>query len=270
MNNYLRSVGKASLLAAALGTSYFAQAKTADEDVVDMSDPLAVFTQVGAGFTDKGLNLKLGQAYDTGDVTTAGMNVLEVKGGMGDAFGWRGKNTTDNSIDYFRYRNFSVDLTKLVGAQIDFNYNLQKNLVAEESADLSYSLIKALKPMGAFSLYPLAGVGVSIGNNAIEDDGTIDSGYSIMGTYGLLGMYAKYQVTDKLWLNYNPFWLTTISGSDNYKDNYYGAGNSHVLTHEFAASYQFTPRFNIRYFANWNNNVDFIDGDHRIEFNYQI
>ena len=270
MNNNLHVVGKASLIAATLSVSFLAHAKTADEDVVDMSDPLAVFTQIGAGLTDKGLNLKVGQTYDTGDVTTAGMNVLEVKGAMGDAFGWRGKNTTDNSIDYFRYRNFSVDLTKLVGAQIDFNYNLQRNLVSEESADLSYSFIKALKPMGAFSLYPLAGAGISIGNNAIEDDGSIDSGYSLMGTYGILGMYAKYQVTDKIWLNYNPFWLTTISGSDNYKDNYYGDGNNHVLTHEFAASYQITPRFNIRYFANWNNNVDFIDGDHRIEFNYQI
>ncbi len=270
MNTTLRFATKPLVLAALASLSLYAQAKTDDADVVDMSDPLAVFTQVGAGITDKGINLKLGQAYDTGNPTTAGMNVLELKGAMGDAFGWRGKNTTDNSIDYFRYRNFSVDLTKLLGAQIDFNYNMQKNLVAEQSADLSYSFIKALKPMGAFSLYPLAGAGLSIGNNALEDDGTIDSGYSLMGTYGIVGMYAKYQITDKIWLNYNPFWLTTISGSDNYQDNYYGQGNSHVFTHEFAASYQFTPRFNIRYFANWNNNVDFIDGDHRIEFNYQI
>jgi len=53
----------------------------AEDDVQDMSDPLAVYTQVGAGYTDKGINLKVGQAYDTGSDLTAGMNVIEVKGG---------------------------------------------------------------------------------------------------------------------------------------------------------------------------------------------
>ena len=71
-------------------------------------------------------------------------------------------------------------------------------------------------------------------------------------------------------LNYNPFYLSTLSGSNNYKDNAYGIGNDSILLHEFAASYQINPRLNIRYFANWNENVDFSDGDHRIEFNYQL
>jgi hypothetical protein len=57
---------------------------------------------------------------------------------------------------------------------------------------------------------------VSVGENAIEDDGSIDSGYSIMGIYVLVGMYSKFQISDKIWLNYNPFWLTTISGSETY------------------------------------------------------
>ncbi len=242
----------------------------ADDDVQDMSDPLAVYTQVGAGYTDKGINLKVGQAYDTGSDLTAGMNVFEVKGILGDVFGWRSKKTLDDSVDSFRFRNFGVTLANGRAAQLDVNYSLQPSLVAEETVDISYSLIQALPAFGDFSLYPLAGVGVSIGNNALEDDGTIDSGYSIMGLYGLVGMYSKYQLTSKIWLNYNPFWLSTISGSDNYTDNYYGQDNSHILTHEFAVSYQFTPRFNLRYFANWNENVDFLDGDHRLEFNYQL
>ncbi len=56
-----------------------------DADVQDMSDPLAVYTQAGLGYTDKGLNLKIGQTYDTGSDTTMGMNVVEVKGFAGDA-----------------------------------------------------------------------------------------------------------------------------------------------------------------------------------------
>ncbi len=251
-------------------TSASVVAQEPQSDVQDMSDPLAVYTQAGVGYTDKGINLKVGQTYDTKDPLTAAMNIIEVKGALGDAFGWRGQNTTNNSIDSFRFRNFGANLQTGLANQLDINYTLKPNLVAEESADISYSFIQALPKMGPVNLYPLAGAGVSIGNNALEDDGTTDSGYSIMGTYGLIGMYGKLQLTDKIWLNYNPFWLTTISGSDTYKDNYYGRGDSHLLTHEFAASYQITPRFNVRYFANWNTNVDFLDGDHRIEFNYQI
>ncbi|MED5511922.1 MAG: hypothetical protein VYB81_04160 [Pseudomonadota bacterium] len=252
-----------------IGVSFSSYADN-QKEVQDMSDPLAVYTQIGFGTTNKGLNLKGGQAYDTGIATTAGMNVIEVKGIYGDALGWESDSKTTDSIDSFRFRNFSVDLSSMSATQIDANYNLNANLVADESMDVSYSFIKALKPMGRFTFYPLAGVGASLGENTLEDDGSRDSGYSIMGAYGLVGMYAKVTINDKIWLNYNPFWLTTIGGSDNYKDHYYGLNQSHILTHEFAASYQINPRMNLRYFANWNENLDFVDGDHRLEFNYQL
>ena len=252
-----------------IGVSFSSYADN-QKEVQDMSDPLAVYTQIGFGTTNKGLNLKVGQAYDTGIATTAGMNVIEVKGIYGDALGWESDSKTTDSIDSFRFRNFSVDLSSMSATQIDANYNLNANLVADESMDVSYSFIKALKPMGRFTFYPLAGVGASLGENTLEDDGSRDSGYSIMGAYGLVGMYAKVTINDKIWLNYNPFWLTTIGGSDNYKDHYYGLNQSHILTQEFAASYQINPRMNLRYFANWNENLDFVDGDHRLEFNYQL
>lgn len=286
----------------AMTPAYYAQAEDApapaqqeaqaaapqEKEIQDMSDPLAVFTQVGAGYTDKGINLKIGQTYDTGNPETAGMNIIELKGIMGEAVGWRSKDGSiqaDDSIDSFRFRNFSVLLPKGRGTQIDMNYQVEGNpLVADQTADISYSFIQALPEMGPLTLYPLLGAGVSIGENAIEDDperytdenGVVqerqdrDSGYSIMGTYGVVGMYSKLAITDKFWLNYNPFWLSTISGSDTYKDNYYGLNNNNILTHEFAASYQITPRFNVRYFANWSEETDFADGDHRIEFNYQL
>ena len=252
-----------------IGVSFSSYADN-QKEVQDMSDPLAVYTQIGFGTTNKGLNLKVGQAYDTGIATTAGMNVIEVKGIYGDALGWESDSKTTDSIDSFRFRNFSVDLSSMSATQIDANYTLNANLIADESMDVSYSFIKALKPMVRFTFYPLAGVGASLGENTLEDDGSRDSGYSIMGAYGLVGMYAKITINDKIWLNYNPFWLTTIGGSDNYKDHYYGLNQSHILTHEFAASYQINPRMNLRYFANWNENLDFLDGDHRLEFNYQL
>ncbi len=232
------------------------------EEYQDMSDPLAVYTQAGIGYTDKGLNLKVGQTYDTGSDTTMAMNVVELKGIAGETLGLRDNNepmysAVDNSIDSFRFRNFKVDLTNGRGTQIDVNYNVDK-----ETADASYSMLQALPKWGALQLYPLAGVGVTLANDA-------ERGYEIPGTFGVVGMYSKVELTEKVWLNYNPMWLTTLSGSDEYKNQYY-AGESNIFTHEFALSYQINPRANVRYFANWNDKVSFGDGDHRIEFNYQF
>lgn len=236
----------------------------ADEvtDVQDMSDPLAVFTQLGAGVADRGINLKMGQTFDTGSDTTMGMNVLEVKGIYGDALGFR-DNTVD-SVDSVRLRHVNVDLINGRGAMLDADYNFN-----DEVGNLSYSLIQALPALGPVQFFPLAGAGVTLANNALGDDGQVISGYSMPGTFALVGTYSKIDITDKIWLNYNPMWLTSLSGSDVYKNHAF-EGDSSVFRHEFAASYQFTPRFNVRYFANWTENTKFKDGEHRIEFNYQL
>ncbi|WP_353505633.1 hypothetical protein [Vibrio sp. SCSIO 43136] len=234
----------------------------AEESVQDMSDPLAVYTQVGSGYTNKGLNIKLGQTFDTGSDHTMGMNVFELKGIMGDTFGWDDNAT--NSIDQVRFRRFGADLTNGRGSQIDSNYNFQT-----ESGTVSYSVIQALPKLGAIQLYPLAGLGVAVGNNVVGDDGDVISGYSVPGTFAVVGTYAKLELSDKIWLNYNPMWMSTLSGSETFTNHGMENGSS-VLAHEFAASYQINPRLNVRYFANWSENDTFKDGDHRLEVNYQL
>ncbi|MDF2153546.1 hypothetical protein [Vibrio sp. CAU 1672] len=243
----------------------FNSALAADDEVQDMSDPLAIYTQVGGGITDKGLNFKMGKTYDTGKDNVAGMNVLEIKGMGGEALGWHDdENRRNDSIDSFRLRNFTANLTNGRGAQVDLSYDLNN-----ESGSASYSFIQALPKFGPVQFFPLAGAGVAFGNNVVGDDGQIVSGYSVPGTFALVGTYTKLDLTDRIWLNYNPMYMTTLSGSETYKD--YGFENSDsVLAHEFAVSYQISPRFNVRYFANWTENTDFADGDHRIEFNYQL
>lgn len=238
-----------------------------ENQLQDMSDPLAVYTQAGFGVTDKGLNLKFGQTYDTGNDATMAMNIIELKGIAGEAIGWSGNSSRDNSIDSFRLRNFQINLESGIGSQFDANYNVEN-----ESMDLSYSLMQALPKMGGLNIYPLAGLGLNITNGefAASDDDVNTSGYTLAGTFGLVGAYSKYAITDKMWLNYNPMWLSTISGADSYVENAYGTGNSSIFLNEFIISYQFTPRFNARYFANWSQYQDFTDGDHRIEFNYQF
>ena len=245
-------------------------ASSSEEPVQDMSDPLAVYTQVGAGTTNKGINIKVGKSYDPGQPKTMAMNVLEVKGLLGDAVGWDEGQSIDNSVDAIRIRNFKVDMTNGRGSQIDFNYGFDKNHLAKHSADLSYSIMQALPRVWRLNFYPLAGAGVSFGKDVVQNDGSIDDGYSFNGTYAVVGMYGKMQVTDKVWLNYNPFWLSSLSGSNIYKDNAYGSNNSSLFTHEFALNYQINPRLNVRYFANWNEDLSFNDGNHRIEVNYQL
>ncbi|GAL25797.1 hypothetical protein JCM19239_4284 [Vibrio variabilis] len=66
---------KLSILAVA--TTLIPAIGYASQEVQDMSDPLAVYTQVGAGSTNKGLNFKLGQVYDTGNEATKGCTSLK-------------------------------------------------------------------------------------------------------------------------------------------------------------------------------------------------
>lgn len=246
-------------------------APEASTELQDMSDPLAVYTQAGLGITDKGLNFKVGQAYDTGNQNTMAMNILEVKGVAGEALGWSGSSERDNAIDSVRLRNFTVNTTNGRGHQIDLNYNVE-----QQALDASYSFIQALPKWGGLQLYPLAGLGARIQNGHFTGDkldqataGYVDPqdeyiGYTIPGVYAVVGGYSKYAITDKLWLNYNPMWMTPVAGSKTWTE----AGS--VFTNEFAVSYQFTPRFNVRYFANWTHEQSYFEGDQRVEFNYQF
>jgi len=260
-------IRKPVLILATLSVTSLSYAQ--ESEIQDMSDPLAVYTQAGFGYTDKGLNVKLGQTYDTGNDSTMGMNVLEIKGFGGEALGWSNRNS-DDSIDSIRFRNFSVDLTNGRGAQVDMNWDFDRN-----QGSASYSFIQALPQLGMFNFYPLAGLGIAAGE---ELDGTtggdldanqVRDRYNLHGTFYVAGMYAKMQMTEKIWLNYNPMYMGTISGSSTYKDTGFQQDDS-IMTHEFSIGYQLMPRANVRYFANWSENTNYNDGDHRIEFNYQF
>ena len=247
-----------------LSTVSYADNNTSEEELQDMSDPMAIYTQAGIGFSNKGLNIKVGQSYDTGNPETMGMYLVEIKGIGGDVIGWDDESVTSNSVDSIRFRYGGVNTTNGRGSQLDINYDFHN-----EAGAITYSFIQALPPIWGIRFYPFGGLGVAFANNALQDDGTIASGYSVPGTLAVVGMYSKYNITDQIWINYNPLWAGALSGSDVYKD--YGfAGDSSVFTHELALSYQITPRLNTRYYANWREKIDFSDGDHRIEFNYQF
>ncbi|WP_241033785.1 hypothetical protein [Vibrio maerlii] len=280
--NPIRTGMYAAIIAATLSSPTFAEeeanttavdtAAQTEEELQDMSDPLAIFTQAGFGFSDKGINIKYGATYATGKENTAGMQLVEIKGIGGEAVGWSGNNGRDNSIDSIRYRDFQVSFDNGRGRMIDLDYNFDT-----DSGSGSYNFIQALPKFGPVQLFPLAGLGVSIANNyqyatpeeLQTGESDVRDGISVPGVFGAVGMYSVIKATDKLWFNYNPIWMSTIGGSDKYVD--YGfAGKGDILLHEAAMSYQINPRLNVRYFANWNEHVDYVDGDHRIEFNYQF
>lgn len=256
-------ISLALLMILAFSTNISAESNTTEE-LKDMSDPLAVYTRGGIGITNRGLNIKIGIQYNTDDTNVNVMNVVEIKGIGGDAIGWDGPYERSNSVDSLRYRNFSVDKTTGRGTQIDVTYDRHS-----ESGVVSYSFLQGLPKWMNFNFYPLLGVGVAYANNALQDDGTIQSGLSVPGALAVVGMYGKYTVNDKIWLNYNPFWTMGLVGSDIFMDHGFEGGSS-VLTHEATVSYKLTPRSNVRYYGNWSENIDFKDGAHRIEYNYQF
>ena len=136
-----------------------------------------------------------------------GMNVFEIKGIAGEAIGWNGRGA-DDSIDSFRFRNFGVDLTNGRGSQVDMSWDFDNN-----QGSASYSFIQALPQMGMFNFYPLAGVGIAAGEELVEGTGgdldadQLRDRYNMHGTFYVAGMYAKMQLTDKIWLNYNPMYF---------------------------------------------------------------
>lgn len=233
-------------------------------ELKDMSDPLAVYSRAAAGVSNRGVNLKFGIEKKGGDSDKALMNVLEIKGIAGDAIGWDGDYIRSNSVDSLRYRYFSLNKKNGRGSQIDVTYDLH-----QESGTVSYSLLQGLPKWKNFSLYPLVGAGLAYANNALQDDGSTQSGLSVPGALAVVGMYGKYTVNEKIWLNYNPFWTVGLVGSDIFMDHGF-EGHSSVLTHEATVSYKLSPRSNVRYFANWSQYTDFNDGAHRIEYNYQF
>ena len=241
-----------------------AEDNTTTEKLQDMSDPLAVYSRGGLGVTNQGFNIKIGLQYKSDDVNINNMHVFEFKGIGGDAVGWDGPYERSNSVDSLRYRNFSVDKTNGRGTQLDITYNRHS-----ESGVASYSLLQGLPKWKNFNFYPLLGVGLSYANNAPQDDGSTQSGLSIPGALAVVGMYGKYTINDTIWLNYNPFWTVGLVGSDIFMDHGFEEHSS-VLTHEATVSYKLSPRSNVRYYSNWSQYIDFKDGAHRIEYNYQF
>ncbi|MGF1699532.1 hypothetical protein L4D09_04330 [Photobacterium makurazakiensis] len=222
----------------------FTQAIAAEpEQIQDMSDPLAVYTQAGIGVTDKGLNLKIGKAYDTGRDNTRAMNIIEVKGFGADSLGLDGSN----SVDGIRFRNFGINTDTGLGSQVDLNWDFNANVGTG-----SYSFIQALPALSAVQLYPLAGIGLTVAET--------ERGYDFPASFGVLGMYSRITLSDNIWLNYNPMWTTQLGGGD--------YSNSFGWAHEAATNYQLNDRQTVRAFVNWGEVVN--NTDLRIEFNHQF
>ncbi|AYV23715.1 hypothetical protein [Vibrio mediterranei] len=229
---------------------------TADE-YQDMSDPLAVYSQAGMGVTNKGINFKFGQVYDTNNDSTMAMHVLEAKGFAADSLGLKG----DDSFDSLRYRHFNVDINSGLGSQVDLSWDFDNKV-----GSASYSLIQALPKMGAVQFYPLAGIGINVADvhssliqPSPDYDGSI--GYTIPSSFALVGFYSKIEITDDIWLNYNPMYTTQLGGVESFS-NFYG------WQHEIAASYQLNNRSNLRAF--WNFGEVLQGTDFRVEYNYQF
>ncbi|MET4692806.1 hypothetical protein [Endozoicomonas lisbonensis] len=250
---------KTNLAAGMLSVTFIAvSSPLLADDVQDMSDPLAVYTQAGVGVTNKGLNIKLGNTYDTGNVDTMAMNIIEIKGFGADSLGLEG----NDSINSARFRNFKLDTTNGRGSQIDANWDFNTN-----TGNVSYSFIQALPAIGPVQFYPLAGVGLTVTDSAEirgqkSEIGSV--GYAIPSSFAVIGTYSKITLTDNIWLNYNPMYFTT------FNDNEFMSDVMDGLYHELAASYQLNPRQNIRVFANYAATEMNDDWDWRLEFNHQF
>lgn len=225
----------ATMLIAAVMLPAFAN----ESEVVDLSDPMAVYTSIGASYGTEGANLKMGLAYDTGKDSTIGMHILELK------------NLIEPDSDAsFRYRHFGVDLMNGRGTQIDVNHNLELGM-----GTASYGLMQMVPITSNFAIYPVLAAGVHFD---INSDKAQDDGINLPGAFVSLTAYSKFTINENWWLNYNPTFIYGIAGQLNGED---------ALVHEFVVSRKIGTDKSIRLFHNIANNDSFNQGETRLEFN---
>ena len=263
-NNTLIKLSSAVALSTLAATSFAAE----NEAPKDMSDPMAIYTSGGISYGTNGLNLKMMKTLDTGSATDLSALIVEVKDmnfhDNNDSV--RGKERSSDPSE-LRLRKFDVDMTTGRGISYDIVQNLDKTPseeVLNKQGMASIGMMQALPLVkGVWTAYPIIGAGLWYGED--EQDGIETSGMSLNFT-----MYNKFQVTDKIWLNWNLTYMQGIYGKDSFKDNMNSADDS--LSHEFIASYQIDPTNNLRLWYN-NSQKNFTNddtGETRLEFNHQF
>lgn len=237
-----------------------------EQEVQDMSDPLAVYTQVGGSYGTNGINFKLGKTLDTGSPTDMSMILFEVKSMLGEHTKDEGSSAmnpdmANDGISELRFRKFDVDMTNGRGISMDVIHNFDSN-----SGTASIGMIQALPKVGFWQAFPIIAAGVQYNDGSMHAADGESTGLHSDFAFASFTLYNKFQLTDTIWANYNPVYTQAIFGDQLYTDNLRGSDG---LTHEFVLSWQMTPKQNFRLWYNTTQN-NFSDGDFRLEYNQQF
>ncbi|MGC9461147.1 hypothetical protein [Vibrio genomosp. F10] len=205
----------------------------------DMSDPTAVYTSVGVGYGTSGYNAKIGLKLPSTSSNEANMLNLEVK----------------NGGDTFRGRFFNVDNSTGGAISVDAGYDRNSGV-----ANISAGALTTLPLSENIVFYPGLYLGGMIGDRLNVDNHT--TGVDIKALTATGQLYTNFKLTDKLWLNVNPSFTTSLYGI-----------KTDTFDLEVAIGYQITPVFNARFYHNNNVGVGHYDKESyksmtRLEFNY--
>ncbi len=231
------------IMSLVLASTIFAEEKK-ETEVADMSDPMAIYTMVGGSYGNSGADFKFMKTLESDNPTGGRALIGEAKGGF----------KGDELFSDYRLRYFEADFKTGRGNSIDVMYNS-----ASERGTVTTGIMQALPLTEKFTLYPIVGAGLAFSQDELQ-------GINSPGAFLNFTLYSKYQLTDKIWFNYNPSYNHGIYGADTFKDNLKGEEG---LNHEFIASYQINPISNVRAYYNVNQaNLD--DGVWKLEYNRQI
>ena len=252
----LNTTTTAILIASLASTSALAASNTDTSSV-----------SAGIGFDNYGASVKV--QFDDQTEANQTKSIIEVKGIAGDNLGWSGSSERDDSIDSVRARYFNTDKASNIGSYIDTEYDVEK-----EQLDLSANITWKYQ-YNRIEVLPYAGVGLTIMNGELplEENGyPIDdhvTGYTLPGTYGQIGAYAKVKILDNLDFMYNPEWRSTLGGAAVYTDHYYN-GEDTLFTNEIRLTYQITADLDVQYHEEWDSEQDYSDATRGFEFNYKF
>ncbi|MCF4176859.1 oligogalacturonate-specific porin KdgM family protein [Vibrio sp. McD22-P3] len=222
----------------------------------------------GIGFDNYGASLKM--QYEKNSESNVTKGIMELKGIAGSSIGWSNSNERDDSIDSFRARFFSNNASSGIGGYLDTNYDVEKE-AANVSGNISF-LYKYHK----LEVLPYAGLGLSIVNGELplEENGyPVDddhvTGYTMPGSFGQVGIYFSYDITDKLNFTYNPEYRTTLGGSESYVNNYFD-GDSYQFYNEVRLGYRINQQWDMKYHIEWYSNQSDVDAINGVEINYHF
>ncbi len=202
------------------------ESESASDDI-DMSDPMAIYTNAGLSFGTGGIDMKLGLQIPS-DGGFSNMIILEGKGAF--------RKGESEEFASYRGRYFAGQQEGSLRFAVDVNYNAEAD-VALYNTGVFYT-----QPISSnLTIYP----GMMVGK--ATNGGTVAPGTEESTTIMTAMFYSRYTLSDKTWLTVNPTYT-------HYREEFGDVGRNN-FSMEMGIGYQLNKKTNVRLWGGTDNEM---------------